>query len=512
MPAACHSILFVTPEATPFAKTGGLADVAGALPVALGRLGHRVTVVLPRYRLTAAGRPIGRVSIAIGPDHFTAGLGEHEVADGVRVIAVDCPELYDREHLYGSGAGDYADNARRFAFLSRAALEVVVVTGRRPDVIHAHDWQTGLTPVYLKTAYAGHQLLSGVPAVFTIHNLAYQGLFPQEWLAALDLPGELFTADGVEFWGRVSFLKAGIRFSEIVTTVSARYAREIQTEELGCGFEGILASRAETLVGIPNGIDTTVWNPATDAFLPVRYSAAELDGKAATKRALLGSLGLAIDDASMARPVIGMVSRMVDQKGFDLLGESAARLLSLPVTMVLLGSGDPRYEREWMDRAAAHPDRVGVRIGFDDRLAHLVIAGADLFLMPSRFEPCGLSQMYALRYGTVPVVRATGGLDDTVTDWNPRTHTGTGFKFEDYTPDALLAALERALATYAQPSAWRVLQVAAMQGEFSWDTSALEYRAGVPIGRCGLPAGQQPRPGSGRPTRSETRWLPAESS
>ncbi len=475
MPADSRSVLFVTPEATPFAKTGGLADVAGALPLALGGLGHRVTVVLPRYRATPAGRPVGRVLVALGPDRFSGGLSEHLAGDGVRAVVVDCPELFDREHLYGTGDGDYADNARRFAFLGRAALEVAIASGERPDVVHAHDWQAGLTPLYLNTAYADHPLLSGVPTVFTIHNLAYQGLFPPAWLSALDLPSSLFTVEGIEYWGQVSFLKAGIRFSDVITTVSARYAREIQTAGSGFGFEGLLSSRAETLVGIPNGIDTTVWNPATDEYLPVRYSAAALDGKRAAKRALLEVLGLSADETSLARPLVGMVSRMVDQKGFDLLSASAARLLALPAAFVLLGSGDPRYEREWLALASEQPTRVGVRIGFDDRLAHLIIAGADLFLMPSRFEPCGLSQMYALRYGTIPVVRATGGLDDTVSDWNPETRTGTGFKFEDYTPEALVSALERALAAYAQPTAWRVQQTAGMQADFSWDASARQY-------------------------------------
>ncbi len=475
MPAACPSILVVTPEATPFAKTGGLADVAGALPLALGRLGHRVTVVLPRYRGTIAGTPVGRVTIGMGADRLTAGFGEQAMADGVRAVLVDCPELYDREHLYGAGNADYADNARRFAFLSRAALEVPFMTGERPDVIHAHDWQAGLTPVYLKAAVARDPALKGVPVVFTIHNLAYQGLFSPEWLGPLGLPGDLFAVSGFEYWGRLSFLKAGINFSEIVTTVSARYAQEIQTAEYGFGFEGILASRAKALVGIPNGIDTGVWDPQTDAFLPVPYSAARLGGKAAAKKALLETMGLPGDSGSVARPVLGLVSRMVDQKGFDLLSDAAARLLELPVTVALLGSGDPRYERQWRDLADAHPDRVGVRIGFDDRLAHLIIGGADALLMPSRFEPCGLSQMYSLRYGTVPVVRATGGLDDTVADWRPRTGNGTGFTFHEYTADALLTTIARALAAFGDQTRWRAIQRAGMRGDYSWDIPARRY-------------------------------------
>jgi len=475
VPAASRSVLVVTPEATPFAKTGGLADVAGALPLALGRLGHRVTLVLPRYRHVEAGTRVAEVPVALGPNRLTATFTARPMAERVQAILVDCPELYDRDQLYGVGTADYADNARRFAFLSRAALELVRVTGDVPEVIHAHDWQAGLTAVYLKTGYASHGALAGVPVVFTIHNLAYQGLFPRDWMGPLGLPEALFTVAGFEYWGSVSFLKAGINFSEIVTTVSPRYAREIQTPEFGFGFEDILAARSGRLVGILNGIDVERWDPAGDPYVPVRYGPSSLDRKRDVKKALLEELDLAADSKALGRPVVGIVSRMVDQKGFDLLSASAERLLALPVTMALLGSGDPRYEGEWSALAARHPARVGVRIGFDDRLAHLIIAGADIFLMPSRFEPCGLSQMYSHRYGTVPVVRRTGGLDDTVENWDSRTGQGTGFAFREYTPEALLRALRRALKLFGTPRAWRALQRAAMHRDHSWDVPAKAY-------------------------------------
>ncbi len=475
MPPSGLSILLVTSEATPLAKTGGLADVAGALPLALARLGHHVTVVLPRYRRVQAGAPLGRFTVPLGADRFVGTFSTRELADGVTAVMADCPELFDRGELYGVGNEDYADNARRFAFLSRAALALPAVTGTLPDVIHAHDWQAGLTPVFLRQSRADDERFAGIPVVFTIHNLAYQGLFAPEWMQALDLPAALFSLNGIEYWGRVSFLKAGINFSDIVTTVSPTYTREIQTVEFGFGFDGILRRRADRLVGILNGIDVERWNPAADPYLPCTYSAEALDGKTAAKRALLDAIGLPTSPESLGRPLVGLVSRMVDQKGFDLLSAAAGPLLDLPLAVALLGSGDPRYEQEWLQLTEAYPGRVAARIGFDDRLAHLIIAGADLFLMPSRFEPCGLSQMYCLRYGTVPVVRRTGGLDDTVENWNPRSRRGTGFTFRDYTADALVASVDRALALYGDRDSWQNLQRAGMGQDHSWDASAREY-------------------------------------
>jgi len=465
----------IASEAVPFAKTGGLADVAGALPVALARLGHHVTLALPRYRGVTAGQLAERFAVTLGRRTFDAGFVEAPMSEGAGALLIDCPELYDRPELYGVGNDDYPDNALRFAFLARAALEFTGRRGPRPDVLHAHDWQAGLAPVYLRTLYATHPVLGGVPAVFTIHNLAYQGLFPPETLPAVGLGWELFAVDGLEYWGRVSYLKGGINFSKVVTTVSKKYAKEIQTPEFGFGFDGILRQRAKDLVGILNGIDVDAWNPADDPLLPAHYSATDLSGKRVAKARLLEVMGLPSRGDVVERPLVGMISRLVDQKGFDLLAELANELPRLDATFVLLGSGDPRYEQMWTALATAHPDRIAVRIGFDDPLAHLVEAGADIFLMPSRFEPCGLNQMYSLRYGTVPVVGATGGLDDTVDNYNRRTRKGAGFKFRDGDSRALVTALRSALELYARPREWRALQVTGMQQDHSWDASAREY-------------------------------------
>jgi starch synthase len=476
-PANGLDVWMIVPEARPFAKTGGLADVAGALPQALARLGHRVTLVLPRYRGIDAEPTDVRTpfELAIGPGRQPLDYVERRIGLGLRAIFVDAPALFDRSALYGLGSDDYADNWYRFAVLSLAALERVRAEGQAPSVIHVHEWQTGLVPVYLRTRFAADPTLGRVPTVMTIHNLAFQGLFPPSVLPLVGLGWDLMHVDALEFWGRISYLKGGINFSRKITTVSPTYAREILTPDLGFGFDGILARRAKDLVGILNGIDTDAWNPETDPYLPEHYSVARLDRKRTAKRDLLQTLGLTVDEASMTRPMIGLVSRLTDQKGFDLIEGAADRLMAFDASWAMLGSGDPRYERFWSGLAALHRDRVGVKIGFDERLAHLVEAGSDLFLMPSRFEPCGLNQMYSLRYGTLPVVRATGGLDDTVVDADEQPAKGTGFKFREYSPDALAATVGRAMAAYGDTRRWQTLQRRAMRQDHSWDVSAREY-------------------------------------
>src|SRR5712692_7939910 len=344
--------------------------------------------------------------------------------------------------------------------LVRAALEFAARQEAPPAVVHAHDWHAGLAPVYLRTLYATHPTLAGTASVFTIHNLAYQGLFDADWLPRLDLPWELYTMEQLEYWGRISFLKGGINHADMINTVSPTYAREIQTPEFGFGFDGILRRRAADLVGILNGIDTTQWDPAHDEYLPKPYDAGDLSGKAIAKAELLAQFRLPFDKA---RPVIGMISRLVDQKGFDLVAATAGTLPRLNATFVVLGTGEARYQDMWTRLAAEHPTRIAARIAFDEGLAHLIEAGSDIFLMPSKFEPCGLNQMYSLRYGTVPVVRAVGGLADTVIDYSPQTRGATGFVFKEYTPAALLGALRRALALYENPARWAVLQVAGMK-------------------------------------------------
>jgi starch synthase len=464
----------VASEVHPFAKTGGLADVLGALPRALVKLGHHVDVVLPRYRTVTVGTPIGQISVSLGGQVDVVEVTAVD-SHGARVVFVSHPAYFDREYLYGAPSRDYPDNPERFAFLSQAALTWAASTGERYDIVHAHDWQAGLVPLMIPRTVPEWRGGARPAAVFTIHNLAYQGVFDASWLPRLGFGWDLMRVDALEYWSRISFLKGGIVFSDVITTVSPRYAQEIQTPELGFGFDGILRARSADLVGILNGIDYDQWDPERDLNLPVPFSASKMAGKAVAKRRVLEAFGLPGTPETRRRPLVAMISRMVDQKGFDLLGEISETLPALGASFVLLGSGEPRFEAQWRDLAVRFPYRIGVRIGFDDGLAHLVEGGADIFLMPSRFEPCGLNQMYSLRYGTVPVVRATGGLFDTVRDVDEKSGTGTGFTFTEYTPSALLGALGRALAMFENRPAWRRIQRAGMSDDFSWDASAREY-------------------------------------
>jgi len=467
-------VLMVASEVTPYSKTGGLADVAGALPRALARLGHEVDVVVPAYRGTPVeGPPSGSLRIPVGSEVYDAGVSEVLVS-GVRIVLLHHDAFFDRPSLYGEAGEDYPDNAERFAFLSRGALEWAAAQGERYDVVHTHDWQTGLVPVLLRHVFSSNQGLGQATTVHTIHNLAFQGTFDASWLPRLGLGWGMFRPDALEYWGRVSFLKGGIMFSRRITTVSRRYAAEIQTPEFGCGFEGILKNRAADLVGILNGIDYDEWDPKRDPHLAERFDASTIELKRANKRQLLREFGFP-SDQGLERPLVGLVSRLVDQKGFDLIAGLVDHLPTLPATFVLLGTGDRRYEEMWTRLAARYPRQVGVRIGFDEGLAHRIEGGADLFLMPSRFEPCGLNQMYSSRYGTLPLVRTVGGLADTVENLDLRTGGGTGFTFDAYTPEALLGTLRWALDTYRNRSLWRRMQVAGMAKDFSWDASAREY-------------------------------------
>jgi starch synthase len=477
-------ILMIASEAQPFSKTGGLADVAMALPKALSKLGHDVTLVTPRYRGVTDGPVVARLSIEMAAHRFNARLLEasasaraHSGREGgpvpPRVLLLDAPELYDRAGIYYDAAGDYADNAVRYAFLSAAAIDWAAQQSAPFDIVHAHDWQGGLAPVYARAlAVPG---VAKAASVVTIHNLAYQGAFEKSWVPRLGLDWRDFTVNGFEFFDRLSFLKAGINAADAITTVSPTYAEEIQRPEYGHGFDGIIRARREALVGILNGIDHDEWNPAADPFLPAPFDAAHLGGKAAAKRALLETFGFAISDELMARPIIGMVSRMVDQKGLDLIAASAGQLASLDATFVIVGTGEPRYQEMWTTLSRWRPDRIQVFIGFDERRAHLVEGGADLFLMPSRFEPCGLNQMYSLRYGTVPIVRAVGGLVDTVRPHDAPNGKGTGFMFAEYTPAALMNTVTSALGLYPNKRVWTRLQKTGMKDDFSWDRSAGEY-------------------------------------
>ncbi len=466
----------VAPEAHPFAKTGGLAEVAAALTDALARLGHSVVLVLPRYRgIDIAGAQRIDAPLRFGSREQSVAIYERQLSDRVKLALVDVPELFDREALYGTAAGDYPDNAWRFAVFGRAALEYPRLRGWRPSIIHTHDWQAGLVPVYQKMQFSSDPYVGGVPTVFTLHNLAFQGVFPASALAETGLGLEVMDVQALEFWGNISYLKGGINFSERITTVSPGYAREIVQPELGFGFEGVLARRSADLVGILNGIDTKRWNPEADEYVPASFSADDVSRKREAKRALLAAAGLPADDASLATPVIGMVSRLTDQKGYDLIAASIDPLLALDARWVMLGNGERRYEELWRALAATHPTRVSATIGFDERMAHHIEAGADMFLMPSRFEPCGLNQMYSLRYGTVPIVRATGGLDDTVVDVDTAPGRGTGFKFREYTPEALVTTVARAVVRFQDRDDWLEIQRRGMREDHSWDVSAAKY-------------------------------------
>jgi starch synthase len=461
-------ILMVTSEATPFVKTGGLGDVLGSLPAALVSRGEEVAVVLPRYRV-AQIPPTERIwysmPLSIGSHRFTVAI-DQVIRDGVRYLFVDCPPLYDRAGLYSESGYDYLDNHIRFGLLNRAALEI----GRsifRADIFHGHDWPAGLLALYLRTLYASDPTYFGAKTVLTIHNLGYQGNFDPAVLGDLGLDRSVFHMDGLEFYGRVNLLKAGIVWSDAVTTVSPTYAREIQTPEFGFGLDGLLRSRAYKLTGILNGVDYSEWNPETDPLLPANYSERDLSGKAICKRALLAELHLPdLPD----RPVLGIVSRFAYQKGMDFVGEIAPRLAEDDMALVVVGSGDPGIEGMFRDFARARPDKFGVRIGYDNGLAHLIESGADMFLMPSRYEPSGLSQMYSLRYGTVPIVRATGGLEDTV------DHDDTGYKYEGYSSAALYGAVRQAFAAFGDREGWRARMRRGMVKDFSWNASAGDYQ------------------------------------
>ncbi len=470
-------VLFAASEVLPFAKTGGLADVGGALPKALRALGHDVRVVLPRYRMVDAAKhrlaPIlEAVPVPVAGRVETASVLEGRIPPDVPVYFVRCDRYFDRDGLYQVQGVDHPDNAARFAFFSRAVLELSRALDFRPDVIHCHDWQTGLVPTYLRTLYANDPVLAAAGVLFTIHNMGYQGLFPAEALATIGLGPDQFTTPGIEFYGQVNLLKAGLVFSDILTTVSRRYSREIQTEAFGCGLEGVLRARSGDVFGILNGIDEEEWDPAKDPHLAAHYAPEDLAGKAACKADLQRAMGLRPDPAA---PLFGVISRLAEQKGIDLVANALDTILEVGGQFVLLGTGEPALEERFRTAAIAHAGRVAAVIGFDVALSHKIEAGADFFLMPSRYEPCGLNQMYSLRYGTVPIVRATGGLDDTVTPFNRATGEGNGLKFEAGTADALALAIYRAAGLYRDPAARQRLMANGMRGDFSWDRSAREY-------------------------------------
>ncbi len=475
------NILLVASEAVPFAKTGGLADVAGALPKYLRQLGIDVALMMPLYQKIHAGnfkltRERASVRVPIGQSVYEGAIWSSILPDtDIPVYFIQQDTFFNRAELYREHGQDYKDNSQRFIFFSRGCLEAIKVLGLRPDLIHANDWQTGLMPVYIKTLYRNDPEIGRIASLFTVHNLAYQGLFWHWDMPLTGLPWDLFNWTELEFYGKLNFLKGGLVFADCLSTVSKTYAKEIQGEEMGCGLEGVLTHRKNELFGVVNGIDYSVWNPESDEFLAAKYSAEDLSGKAKCKKALQKENNLP-QKANV--PLVGMISRLDDQKGFDILTAVMEEVMGLGIQLVLLGTGDPKHHETFKKVSETYPGQAGINLTFDNAMAHRIEAGADIFLMPSRYEPCGLNQIYSLKYGTVPVVRATGGLADTIVDYdNPQTGSSgpTGFAFQEYRPEALLKGLQRAVGVFKKPKDWKTLVTNCMKQDWSWARAAAEY-------------------------------------
>ena len=451
--------------------------MAGSLSAAVQALGHEVIVFLPRYKTVDARKwelktVIDRFEIPVGGEKEQGRLWERKLENGVRVFFIDHPEFFNRDAFYGTPHGDYPDNDRRFIFFQRAILSVLKELSFKPDILHCHDWQTGLIPVYLKALYANDSFFQKTRSIFTVHNLGYQGNFPPDSLPTTGLDWEHFRMERLEFYGKVSFLKGGLVDGDAVTTVSDRYAQEIQTREFGCGLEGVLSRRRDSLFGIVNGIDPEEWNPETDRDIAAHFSAAKIEKKTGNKTALQKENNLPV---SPRKPLIGMVTRLVDQKGLDILISALGPLMQMGVQFVLLGTGEEKYHHVLRDFAKKNKNQCAVHILFDAKMAKRIYAGSDMMLMPSYYEPCGLGQMIALRFGSIPVVRETGGLADTIRNFDPKTAGGNGFSFRDYTPEALLDSVERALKIYEDEAEWHRLVRNAMASDFSWAASAKKY-------------------------------------
>lgn len=480
------NIVMAASEAVPYAKTGGLADVVGALAVELTKLGHHVTLLMPDYRGRApdgSRQSVMRLSIPVDRKPVDVMVEEESVSvtgasHRLTVLFVRYDPYFDRPGLYQQGNHDYPDNLDRFVLFSRAVLEVVrrLIEARseKVNVLHLHDWQAALCAVYLKTLPHEYKGLEQLKVLLTLHNMGYQGAFPGYQFVKTGLHPSLFSPIGLEFYGLINCLKGGIIFSDAVSTVSPTYAKEITTSEHGCGLEGVLANRADGVKGITNGIDVDVWNPESDPYLPAHYSAADLSGKQTCKRALRREFGLPNRDV----PLLAVIGRLTFQKGFDLLLDVIPEIMSLDAQTVVLGTGDRHLEEQFIAARARYPDRIGLFLGFDEGMAHRIEAGSDMLIMPSRYEPCGLSQLYSLRYGTIPIVRRTGGLADTVVHFRPSTvksRCATGFHFSDASPDSLLSALLLALHVYKERETWQSMIQAGMKTDLSWDRSAKLY-------------------------------------
>jgi starch synthase len=474
-------VLFLASEATPFVKSGGLADVAGALPVALKELGLDVSLILPYYRQIREldlkpETVVKQLPVPLGREQLPADILQVFTEDGLPVYLIDREDLYDRPNLYGNALGDYYDNLERFVYFSQAALMAAEALGVVPEVIHAHDWETGLVSALVRGPYRNRSALGSAAVVFTVHNMAYQGLFPAEKFALTGLdPTVFYQPEGLEYWGRMNLLKAGIVYAAAVTTVSPTYAQEILSPDNGFGLDGVLRRRGADVYGILNGADYRHWNPGRDRYLKATYGPGSMKGKRACKQALLRKMKL--DKELTRRPLIGLTTRLDTQKGLDLLLAALDGLMALDVGLVILGTGPEAVQEALREAAGRHPGRIGVEIGFNEALAHRILAGSDIILIPSRYEPCGLTQMYALKYGTVPVVRSTGGLEDTVTAFDRQTGRGDGFKFGPYTAEALLEAVREAVEAFEDKRVWNHVRSNGFAADFSWSRAAEEYLA-----------------------------------
>ncbi len=471
-------ILIVSSEMEPFAKTGGLADVIGALPKSLKDLGHDVRIIIPKYKavdekslqlkLTKSG-----INVAIGDKMKTADVYETKIkGTEVTVYFVGNDEYFGRDGLYGENGLDYPDNAERFVFFNKAVLLFVKAIGWEPHVIHCNDWQTGLICAYLKTTHANDPFFRTVASIYTVHNMGYIGMFPGNLMPITGLGWENFTPDTLEFWGHMSFAKAGLVFADVISTVSPTYAKEIQTEEYGYGLNGLMKARSLDIYGILNGIDYDIWDPSKGKRISAKFSKTNLRGKATNKTALRKMTGLA---AKKDVPIIGIVTRIAGQKGLDILADAFDKIMKLPVQFVMLGVGEKELEDKFKYFAEKYPDKVSVNIGFDSAEAPMIYAGADMFVMPSKYEPCGLGQMISFKYGTVPIVRSTGGLADTVKNIDPKTNEGNGFTYEEDNPEALFDTVKRAADYYKDKKKWNKVAKTVMEYDFSWEVAGEKY-------------------------------------
>lgn len=471
-------VLFVSPEVLPFAKTGGLADVSGNLPAHLKSCGCDIRVITPFYRVTRQSNlqkklTINNIQVPVGSKIYSGEIWESLLKSSVPVYLIKCDEFFNRDQLYGTSQGDYPDNAERFIFFCRCAMNLCEKIKFSPDIIHCNDWQTGLIPAYIMSLYKDQPFFLKTATVFTVHNVAYQGLFKKEKFNLTCLPPHFFDINGLEYWGKMNMLKSAVIYSDVINTVSKKYSLEIQTQEYGYGLEDLFSSRKDDLYGILNGVDYDEWNPSQDRFISAPYSIENLSGKTECKKDMLNEFNLSLN--MIDSPIIGCISRLAEQKGFDLLMEVINKVMELNMGFILLGTGEDRYQKFFRSIGVKYPGRAGIVIVYDEALAHKIEAGCDMFLMPSRYEPCGLNQMYSLKYGTVPIVRATGGLDDTIQDYDITSSQGNGFVFHEYSSMQLLHSIKRALHVYRDKQRWRNLMIHCMSFDFSWHKSAQKY-------------------------------------